>query len=587
MNRIFTLLLLVCSVVPALAQVVSISPNQAFRGQQLRTTITMQTGLFTTVSVPYDQSQIYLQQGTSIIYSDYFDPWIGIPGFPFPTADEVNNSFSIPTNAQYGYYDVHVITSVYDPWSGQTFLDNVLPGGFYIAGNAGSIDGDVYFDTNQNGVRDVGENGVARQRIDLSPIGFSTFSDRLGHYHIELDSGTYGVQVLASAPLAQTSLPAAYSISLPPDSSGNDFGVYAPAGISTNDQSLVANTPWIRCNRPAQGTVEICNASYEAVPQQGSLTLVLSDSLRFDNAVPAPDHISGDTLHWTYSGLYPTDCFRVVVNVTGPPFGFAAYYYVLDSVFDNGGAFVRLYGDTIGTPQVACAYDPNDKQVRPAGEQAEHYTLFGTELEYQVRFQNTGTDTAFSVFIFDTLDSDLDFSTFRFMGSSHPCNVRLTNQGALKFSFDGILLPDSNVDEPGSNGWLIFRIRPQSGLPDPTEVTNTAHIVFDFNPAIVTNTILNTLVAQLPLGIAATTTGRLSRVYPNPFSRSATLVWPDDGQVYLLTITDGYGRIVQQRWVLNGRCSIDASALTNGLYHYRLVSPDNAQVFNGRLVVGE
>jgi hypothetical protein len=42
------------------------------------------------------------------------------------------------------------------------------------------------------------------------------------------------------------------------------------------------------------------------------------------------------------------------------------------------------------------AYDPNDKQGFPTGFGAKHYIRPGTELEYLIRFQNTGTDTAFT-----------------------------------------------------------------------------------------------------------------------------------------------------------------------------------------------
>ena len=64
-------------------------------------------------------------------------------------------------------------------------------------------------------------------------------------------------------------------------------------------------------------------------------------------------------------------------------------------------------------PVLNCAYDPNDKLVHPTGVQEEGYTLFGEELEYTVRFQNIGTDTAFNIRIEDQLDDDLDWNTFR------------------------------------------------------------------------------------------------------------------------------------------------------------------------------
>ncbi len=70
---------------------------------------------------------------------------------------------------------------------------------------------------------------------------------------------------------------------------------------------------------------------------------------------------------------------------------------------------------------VVCSYDPNDKQVYPAGIGEQHYTLINNdELIYTIRFQNTGNDTAFNIIIADTLSNHLDRSTFRPITSSHP-----------------------------------------------------------------------------------------------------------------------------------------------------------------------
>ena len=58
------------------------------------------------------------------------------------------------------------------------------------------------------------------------------------------------------------------------------------------------------------------------------------------------------------------------------------------------------------------SYDPNDKLAIPVGKGANFQILPNQELEYTIRFQNTGTDTAYTVRIVDTLDIDLDISSF-------------------------------------------------------------------------------------------------------------------------------------------------------------------------------
>jgi len=93
--------------------------------------------------------------------------------------------------------------------------------------------------------------------------------------------------------------------------------------------------------------------------------------------------------------------------------------------------------------------------------------------------------------------------------SSHPMAAQMTASGAVRFNFLNIMLPDSGIDEPGSHGWVTYRIRPDIGLPDPTVIRNTSYIIFDMNDPIVTNTTINTMTAlQYPQ--ANFTTGDVS-----------------------------------------------------------------------------
>lgn len=81
------------------------------------------------------------------------------------------------------------------------------------------------------------------------------------------------------------------------------------------------------------------------------------------------------------------------------------------------------------------------------------------------------------------------------------------------------MLPDSGTNEPASHGYVIYEVDPLPGAPDGTEIKNHADIYFDFNPPIVTNSTLNTLVSVIPN--CSITTGILSEnkddfsIYPN------------------------------------------------------------------------
>ena len=68
----------------------------------------------------------------------------------------------------------------------------------------------------------------------------------------------------------------------------------------------------------------------------------------------------------------------------------------------------------------------------------------------------------------------------------------------VEFEFKDIYLPDSTSNFIGSQGYVSYKINHLPNLPEETLIKNTANIYFDFNPPIVTNTITNTLVSQLP-----------------------------------------------------------------------------------------
>jgi uncharacterized repeat protein (TIGR01451 family) len=176
------------------------------------------------------------------------------------------------------------------------------------------------------------------------------------------------------------------------------------------------------------------------------------------------------------------------------------------------------------TPNIG-SFDPNDKQGFPVGVAAAHYIKPGTELEYLIRFQNTGTDTAFNVVIVDTLSAWLDVASLRAGASSHAYEMNIYGAGILRLSFPNILLPDSNTNEPASHGFIRFNIDHKKNAPLETVIENQAAIYFDFNEPIFTNTTFHRLGENfLVSGIFTPKNPDISvQVQPNPSSGEAQI----------------------------------------------------------------
>ncbi len=175
----------------------------------------------------------------------------------------------------------------------------------------------------------------------------------------------------------------------------------------------------------------------------------------------------------------------------GMDFGFAT-----QNPFDEGDPFVAIdCQENIGS------WDPNDIRGFPTGVGAKHWIDGNIDLEYKIRFQNTGTDTAFNVFIRDTLPPELDVATFVPGASSHPYECEVINGNVLKFTFSNIMLPDSNVNEAASHGFIQYKIRQGQGLTPGTTIRNRAGIYFDFNAPVLTNTALHTIRKPVRFGV--------------------------------------------------------------------------------------
>jgi hypothetical protein len=232
------------------------------------------------------------------------------------------------------------------------------------------------------------------------------------------------------------------------------------------------------------------------------------------------------------------------------------------------------------------SFDPNDKQGFPKGVGPNHVIGRDYPLEYLIRFQNTGTDTAFQVYILDTLADELDPATFRFLGSSHPCNVYLEGK-TLRFRFDDIQLPDSTVNEPLSHGFVRFSVRPRPNLPDGTTITNRAGIYFDFNPPVITNYTLHTIETLLVSLPETNLKGNelALEIFPVPATTQLNvhLKTPRVHEGFV-EVFDVWGRRVLGQSFDNNVFLLKLDGIPAGTYSFRLVT-QTGEVAAGRMVV--
>ena len=494
------LLLLLCSAFYSLqsnAQILSIRPDSAIQGQNLRTTITLANGLISSGTPPSNYQDIYLEQGGNIIYpNSSYSPIVNVYNTTFPTLqfrDSLFVDWNFSPTASLGYYNLHF--NSYDNSFPPVMTPNVLPNAFYIRPADGRMDGDVFFDYNQNGIRDAVDIGFSNVRLTRNPGGWTALTDANGHYTFTGLAGTYNIGLNISAPTVQTTTPLSYNATIPPSATGLDFGVFRPFYSTSQHYASLSSR---RCSTLTTLYMSFYNQTPIGIQVQ--VSVIYSSNLTFINSTYPSTVVTGDTLTFDIASILPGNAFNLYsnqINFLNPAAGQTVYMTVIDSVFNLGGAFLYAVQNNIQNT-ISCSYDPNEKIVSPAGIGTPHFTPMDSTLHYQINFQNTGNDTALNIIIIDTLDANLDWSTFEINGSTDQVTAEISPTGVVKFSFYNIYLPDSIVDEPGSHGSVFYQIKPNAGLPDPTVITNTSYIIFDYNDPVITNTTLNTMSNTLP-----------------------------------------------------------------------------------------
>jgi outer membrane protein assembly factor BamB len=262
--------------------------------------------------------------------------------------------------------------------------------------------------------------------------------------------------------------------------------------------------------------------------------------------------------------------------------------------------FVNQFPLLTGSPfvDIECrenigAYDPNDKQALPRGYGPLHYLKPDTDIEYHIRFQNTGTDTAFTVVIRDTLSAWLDPGSVKPGAASHPYRWQLSGEGVLSFTFDQIMLPDSNVNEPASHGFVKFFVSQYLGNPLGIRIENRAGIYFDFNAPIITNTAFHTLGKDFVEIISSDDQGPgrpggLSvRLMPNPASEWVSisvegLAAPQS--TFYLYYADG--ALALRQPFQGPLLHLPLAGLPGGIYFF-FIEAGGSRVGSGKLVVGK
>ena len=452
------------------------------------------------------------------------------------------------------------------------------------------LSGNVFYDSNQNSMQDVGELGLNFIPVSLS-LSNAFFFSLGGSYSFYTNIGVYSVGYSPNPVWDLTTDSSSYTKTLTgtnPIADSLDFGFYPNTITTIIEPELTGGFP--RCNTIINYWVNIRNEG-TTLPD-GIVHLQLDDSISYISSAITPDSIVGQNIYWHFDSLFffAEENFNIQVQL--PPFtsvGDTLTSFLTVNELDGSGNIVYTNSDTLDQILV-CAYDPNDKTVLPKGIGSQGFIANNQPLEYLIRFQNTGNDTAIAVMVRDQLDDNLDWSSLQPIASSHPMQVSIEQDGEAVFKFTNIMLPDSNVDFLGSQGFVKFSINQKPSLAPGIPIFNTGHIYFDFNPAVITNTVLNTIedTTGLPVSVQEFTFTETNEiiVFPNPFTEHITVYYKAKiNTAYHVSLFDMAGKeMLKRENITSNKTEFDVSQLKNGVYIIVGTDTNGKKLFSERII---
>ncbi len=203
----------------------------------------------------------------------------------------------------------------------------------------------------------------------------------------------------------------------------------------------------------------------------------------------------GQKVVGTWAHFYPSKAYIAGV-------GEFPYAGLLPTPIAN--ALFGLLGGDDRAPRLGASNDPNHLSSLPI-----EGPVRSTEppITFHVDFENLkdATAAATQVTVTVPIDDDFDLASTQFLGTSHADHVTAEIDEAkreLRWEFTQISLPP-NKTSPEGEGFAEFSIRPKAEAVSGTELTAKASIVFDFNPAIETNTTTHRLDTVAPTATIA------------------------------------------------------------------------------------
>ncbi|HNR21258.1 MAG TPA: T9SS type A sorting domain-containing protein, partial [Bacteroidia bacterium] len=431
------------------------------------------------------------------------------------------------------------------------------------------ITGKTFLDLNSNSTQDIGEPSIPNKTITEINTNRFGFTQPNGFYSVSvLDTGNFSV---SPTPINYyTAVPVSHAATFTGINQTDSLNDFAFQPLGTFNDLCVTLTPLGAFRQGFTASYKINYENVGTTALNGTVKIYPDNALSYFSSSQTPVSVNADSVVWNVGTLSPFQSGSFVATyIVSPsaPIGSSANSIVqIEPIINDANPACNI--DT-ATVTITGSFDPNDILVN---EDTLTTTQLAAQpfLDYTIRFQNTGNDTAFTVKIINPIDTNkLELSSIEFVNSSHPFQLKWINYNRnMEFLFENILLPDSNINELQSHGFITYRIKPKTSLLVGDSITNRGYIYFDFNAPVGTNTatthiVLPTSISDLGIEISDL------KIFPNPANDELNIQINNTriNGVITISIFDILGNIVRKETSVNPHSQIrNLKSFSPGIY---------------------
>lgn len=455
----------------------------------------------------------------------------------------------------------------------------------YVSTTFNTVRGKVYVDTDSNGMFNGNDYGLAWYPVKIDTANY-VYTSSNGDYLLNLPIGIYNVAPASNSNYVISSAPNQYTFNFTGggvDTLNNDFGLSVVNPFS--DLSITLSNSNLRLGSPAHYSVNVRNLG--TVRSSSTVNLLFDTLFTVTGVYGNPLSQSPGKVTWAVTDIDPGQSRYFSINVTTPVIPSLSGTFVNATAYiDSVVGDIDVTNDTfVKLSQINGPYDPNDKTAYP-DVLSQEFVDGNKYIVYRIRFQNTGNDTAFNITVRDTINSPfLDVNSIQLLSASHDYKFHIEDGNICVWEFQNILLPDSNVNEPGSHGYIFFRIRVKNaGVTHGTEILNQAGIYFDFNPVVMTDPSIAR--ADFESGIRDITVNNFVTIQPNPAQNRLVVKhaqWQQGASIVFFDLT---GKLMQTTQLTNETTEILTTNLSNGIYLYQVLGANGIEGI-GKVVIAK